>query len=258
MRLLGNVGGGVEARVGVLRHQQPDEEHIDGVGPAVVVLVMEERPRKRLVMVRDERQDDHDDGDADKVPPGADVGQQGDQVDAEGIQQSVGQQNDRKENEGVDRGGRPAPRKVGEGRPGQRGAIVDRRCHRHLTQEVEPADIPGPDRLVLAGKTPGPEVQAACGRVDGTDLPHRQRHAQDKGPDKRPADRDRDRTPRVHRNAIAGDTAGQNGDDREGDGKIGEPAHSAMQFLLVAELGQPGGILVDNRDCRGNAHSSPL
>src|SRR5665647_3866580 len=68
---------------------------------------------------------------------------------------------------------------VGEGRPGQRRAEVDRRGDRDLAEEVEPPDVPGPDRLVLAGQPPGPEVQASCGRVDRTDLAHRQRDAQD-------------------------------------------------------------------------------
>src|SRR5674476_728446 len=122
----------------------------------------------------------------------------------------------------------------------------------------EPPDVPGPDRLVLAGQPPGPEVQASCGRVDRTDLAHRQRDAQDEDPDQRPAERDRDRTTRGHRDPIARDAAGQYRDDRERDGEVGEPAHSAVQLLLVAELSQPGRVLIDNRSGWGNAHASPL
>src|ERR1039458_8695302 len=97
-------------------------------------------------------------------------------------------------------------------------------------------NVPGPDRLVPPGQAPGPEVQAARGRVDRADLPHGQRDTQDEDADQRPADRDRDRTPGAHGDAVAGDTAGQNGDDREGDGKVGEPAHPAVQLLLIAEF----------------------
>src|SRR5665811_1028763 len=117
-------------------------------------------------MVRDEREDSDDDGNPDEVPPGADIGEKPDQIDAKSVEQSVGHQDDGVEQERVDRRRLDAPGQVGKGNPGQRRAEVDRRGHGDLTEEVEPPDIPGPNRLVPASQPTGPEVQTAGGRVD--------------------------------------------------------------------------------------------
>lgn len=133
------------------------------------------------------RQDADDDRDAAQVPPGTDVGEQLDQVDAERVEQPVREQDDGKDQERPDGGHLETPDEVGDGRPGQCRAVVDRRGDGDLTQEVEPPDIPGPDRLVPACQPPRPEVQTARSRVDRADLPHRQCDAQDEEPDHRPA-----------------------------------------------------------------------
>ena len=88
VRLLGHVRGGVVPGVGVLGHQQADQDDVDRAGPAG-------RRCANSVNVHDSdwcwsgtnaRARD-DDRDADEVPPGADVGEQRDQVDAERVEQ---------------------------------------------------------------------------------------------------------------------------------------------------------------------------
>ncbi len=179
------------------------------------------------------------------MPPGGDVGQQADQVHPEGVEQGVGDDDRDEEQERVRRGRLDAPHQVAERHPGGGAAEVDRGGHRDLAEQVEPADVPRPHALVPLGQPARPVVEAARGRVLRAHLAHRQRDAGDQQSDDQPAEHDGRGAAGAQRDAVGGDRAGQDRDDREGDREVGERGHAAVQLLLVAHLGEDAGVVVE-------------
>ncbi len=216
VRFLGHVRGGVVAGEGVLRQQQPDQHDVQRAGaePGVVDKMPEDEAR-RLVMGRLDGQYPDNDQHAEDVPPHADVVQQRDQPDAELVQQAVHQQDD-----GVDQDrhpvrGAPAPLQGSERVDEERRAEVDARRHCHLAEEVEPAGEPGPGRSVPRRQLGRPVVQAAGGREAGAHLRHSQADEQGHDADEGPAPDDDGGAAGRHAEAVQGQAAGQDRDDRE-------------------------------------------
>ena len=124
---------------------------------------------------------------------------------------------------------------VEQGRGERGGAVVDGGGHRDLADEVEPTGEPAPRRAAQLGR---PEVEGAGRRHRRGDLTHRHRDEDRERADEQPAPRDRDRSAVVERDEVRGQTAGQDRDDGERDGEVGEPAHLAVQHLGIAQAMQ--------------------
>ena len=226
--------------------------------PAGEVDDLGEHEMGRLVVRRIERQQAHDEQDADDVPPDADVVQQRDQPDAELVQQAVHEQHAPVDDHGDPVVGGRAEHQVQPGVDEERGAEVDPGRDRDLAQEVEPAGEPGPGRPVARRQLGRPVVQPARGREAGADLGHGQPDHQGHHADERPAPDDGDRSAGDHPVAVQRHAAGQDRDDRERHGEVRESGHPPAQFLRVAHLVQallvigqrsrcpcPRGLLVD-------------
>ena len=87
--LLGHVRRGVVAREGVLRHQQPDHEDEPGDTERRLVLELREDEGGRGVVARHEEEHHGDGEDAENVPPGAHIGQEGDDPHTEAVDEAV-------------------------------------------------------------------------------------------------------------------------------------------------------------------------
>ncbi len=195
--------------------------------------------------------DDHDH--ADDVPPHADVGEQGDDPDPEGVQQSVDDQDRGKEVDRVTVRERPSRRDVEQEVEEESEAEVDAGGDGHLAQEIEPAGEPGPHRTAVAlGQLGRPVVQAAGGRVRRTDLGHAQPHHEGHTSDEDPAPDHLDRSAGVHPEGVQRQTSRQDRDDGEGHGEVGEAAHPSPELLRVTEPVQLGNVALD----RSRAHES--
>ena len=248
--LLGHVGRGVVPGQRVLGQQQSDGEGVDpgeGAGPPGEVLTVEEEAHA-LVLAGDGEEGDHDDQGADEVPPHADVGQHAHQLHPEGVEQAVGGEDDGVEDEDP-LGGGVEVRVVERDQEAHVGgqSVVDRGGDGHLAHQVEPPARPRPRRLVLGSQLGGPVVEAAGSGVGRADLGHAQAHAQDEGADDEPPGGDDQRAAGVHAQVVGGDAAGQDRDDRERDGEVGEGPHPPPELLGVAQLVESLGVLVHPR-----------
>ena len=134
-----------------------------------------------------------------------------------------------------------ADRQVDEG-----GAAVGR--HRRSTA-TRPIRLSQPvKKPALAPPSfDGPPVDAARRRVGGHQLGHREADDQDEHAEDRPGPRDRDRAAVVEAGAEVREAAGEDRDDRERDREVGETRPTAMQVLLVAELGEASFVLAHLR-----------
>ena len=124
-----------------------------------------------------------------------------------------------------------AEREVEEG-----GAAVGDRGH-----DGEQPDEVQPARVVAglhAAELGSPPVDAARRREGRHQLGEAEADAEDEGRQNRPAPGDGGRAAAVPAAAEGGETTGEDGDDGEADGEVGEPRPGAVQLLLVAELGQ--------------------
>src|SRR5205823_729642 len=99
-------------------------------------------------------------------------------------------------------------------------------------------------------QTKRPVVDTAGGGEGREDLRHAEADDEDECADDRPAPRDGDGAAVVPGLAVGGEAPRQDGDDRERDGKVGERAPRPLELLVVAELLEATGILVDGRDGR--------
>ena len=113
-----------------------------------------------------------------------------------------------------------------------RQAVSDRRGHRDLTDEVEPTCRPAPAGAAHLGR---PVVKPAGGRVGRRDLCHRKRDDRRHETHEEPAVCNCHRAAALERNPVRGQAPGEDRDDREGDGEVPEPAHSAEELLRIAE-----------------------
>src|SRR5439155_21782824 len=114
----------------------------------------------------------------------------------------------------------------------ERAAVADRRSDGDLANEVEPASEPAPCR---AAELRSPVVEAARCRVGRGDLAQGERDDRAEQADNQPAPGNRHGTALVERDGVRRQAAGEDRDDREGDGKVLEPAHRAKEFLRVPE-----------------------
>ena len=187
----------------------------------------------------EEDADDDDDGHADDVPPDGHVVEDRDQPDAERVQQAVEDQHHAVDRD-RDRRRHGDPEGQVQERGGEQGETeVDARRDRDLPDEIEPADEPAPlgGAPARLGRELGrPVVEAARGRVARGDLSHAQGDQGHEEPDEEPAEGHDGRTADVHREAEQRQAAGQDRDDRERDGEVGERPHPPAELLGVAEL----------------------
>jgi hypothetical protein len=89
-------------------------------------------------------------------------------------------------------------------------------------------------------------VEPACGRIGRGNLRHRQANDQRKRTADEPADNRGKRAASGVAHLEGGDAPGQNADDGERHGKVGEPAHPARKLLRVAHLMEGRGICREN------------
>src|SRR3954465_12521447 len=115
-------------------------------------------------------------------------------------------------------------------------------------RKFEPAGEPRPCGGVAPGQLGRPVVQAARRREARADLCHRQTDEQRHEPDEGPAPDDDHGAAGVQPVPVQGQAARQDGDDREGDGEVGEPGHVPGQLLRVAQLVQSRRVAVLLRD----------
>ena len=139
---------------------------------------------------------------------------------------------------------------VEERRDEGRRAVVDRRGHGDLADQVEPAREPAPPRAAELG---GPVVEAAGRRHRRGDLRHRERDDGAEAADQQPAPRDGDRPAVVERDEIGRQAAREDRDDREGDREVAEAAHGPIELLGVAEFVQELLVLVQLMPRAGGA-----
>ena len=236
VRFLGHVRRCVVAGEGVLGHQQADREHVEGAVPAGEVDDRGEHEVGRLVVRRVEGEEADDEQYADDVPPDAHVVQQRDQPDAELVQQAVHKQHARVDDDGDPVVGRRAEHQVQPRVDEERRAEVNARGDRDLAEEVEPPGEPRPRRGVVLGQLGGPVVQAAGGGVAGAHFGHGQADHQGHHADERPAPDDGDRAADDHPVAVQRQAAGEDRNDGERDGEVGESRHAPAQLLGVAHL----------------------
>ena len=251
----------IESRDGVLREQEPEEEHVQGADatvPRTVVLILEQVTQALLVIGADE-QDAKDDRHADDMPPDADVAQESYDPTSEGVENTVRGDDDHEAHEDVPRGWSndqiwcrntvdqlcigvhvdETDDVVGQ-------CIVDRRDDAYLTDEVEPAREPTPQRAVLGGQLGRPEVQPASCGIGGTDLAHRHSDQQGEEPYDSPADGDDQRATERGSDPVTRESTRKDGDNRETDREVAECAHPSTEFLGVAHAVQVFPVLVND------------
>src|SRR5437762_8338228 len=90
-----------------------------------------------------------------------------------------------------------------------------------------------------------PEVEAARRRVRGGELGHRGGHAEREHAHHRPADRVDHRPRQLEAVAVEQHGAGEDRDDRERDGEVGEAAHLAEELLRVAQPSEIPRVLLE-------------
>ncbi len=246
VRLLGKVGRGVVARDGVLRQQGPDGQDDEDEAPTVGCPVEEagvvdgrgEDHFCTRVMVRKEDQDQHDRRSTDHVPVHRDVVEDRQQVTREDVGQ-CGQDEDHQEVEEdpveIARRVMPGEEKT-EREVEERGASVSHRGDDgQKTDQVQPTRVvPGLDTSELRG----PPVDAARGRVRRHQFRQAESDAEHERGEDRPTPRDGSRTAAVPAGVEGGEATGQDGDDGEADGEVGEPGPTPVQLLLVTESGE--------------------
>ena len=124
-----------------------------------------------------------------------------------------------------------AQREVEEG-----GAAVGHRGHDgQQADQVQPAGVVAGLRPAQLGRPP---VDAARRRVGGHQLGQAQSDAQDQCGQDRPAPGDGGRAATVPPAGEGREATGQDRDDRERDGEVGEAGPGAVELLLVPELGE--------------------
>ena len=116
-----------------------------------------------------------------------------------------------------------------------RAAVGDARGHRDEADQVQP---PGEEAGRGAAELGRPPVDTARRRVRRDELGHREADEQDEQTQDRPGPRDRDGSAVVEAGTEVGEATGEDRDDREGDGEVGETGPRPVQVLLVAELGE--------------------
>src|SRR5439155_22512398 len=109
-------------------------------------------------------------------------------------------------------------------------------------------------RPTAAAQPERPEIEAARGRIERGQLGHRGGHAEREEADDGPADRVDDGPGQLEAVAEEQDGAGEDRDDRERDGEVGEPAHLAEQVLLVAQACEVTLVLRDLLGAPGPRH----
>ena len=244
------MGRGVVARERVLRHQEPDQDHVDAAAPARVVHELREDEGPRLVVIGGQSECADDQRHAQDVPPHAHAVQERDDADAEGVEETVEEEDGREEEDRAARSDLEAELQVQPGPEERRRAEVDARRHRHLAQHVEPPREPRPRRRRPRGRQAvRPEVEAGRGRVRRADLGHRQADQQGHQADRRPAPGDHRRAAGVHAEEVQGQASREDRDDREGDRVVRERRHTAGEDLGVPQLGQ--AFLVRQRQPTG-------
>ena len=124
-----------------------------------------------------------------------------------------------------------AEREVEEGG----AAVGDRGDDGEQADQVEPAGVVAG---LGAAELGGPPVDAARGRVGGDQLGQAEADAEHEGGQDRPAPGDGRRAAAVPAAREGGEAPGQDGDDGEADGEVGEAGPGAVQLLLVAHLGE--------------------
>ena len=118
----------------------------------------------------------------------------------------------------------------------ERGAAVGHTGgDRDQADQVQPAGEEAGRRPAELGRPP---VDAARGRVRRHQLRHREADDQDEDAEDRPRPRDRDRAAVVEAGPEVGEAAGEDRDDRERDGEVGEARPRAVQVLAVSEFRQ--------------------
>ena len=122
---------------------------------------------------------------------------------------------------------------------------VDTHVHRGHDEDepekVDPGRGPSPSPSTQDRR---PVIEAAGGRVGRADLAQRRRDHQREHAADQPADRRLETASRRHREREGRYAAGQDADDRERDGEVGEAAHPARQFLGVAHGMQGANVVV--------------
>ncbi len=139
--------------------------------------------------------------------------------------------------------GRESGRQAEEGSEERGETEVDPGGDGDLAEQVEPSGEPAPCPGVARRQLGGPVVEPARRRVAGADLCHPE-------PDDGGHDTDDDPAPHhVHglagRHAVAveGEAPGEDRDDGEGHGEVGEATHAALELLGVAE-GVERGLVI--------------
>ena len=247
LRLLRHVGRGVVTGEGVLGHQQADEEDVKNGVEAREVDELREDERGRGVVAGDEGKHCRDDRDAEEVPPDRDVREKGHHPHPEGVQEPVNQEDPAVDDEDVAGRRRVVCRHVQERREEEGKSVVDAGRDRHLAEQVEPAGEPAPGAGLILREFRRPVVQATRRRVLRGDLRHPKADDGRHDPDEDPAPDDVDRAAFLHPEVVEREAPGQDRDDRERDGKVREPAHSAAELLGVAKPMELGYVLINRR-----------
>ena len=170
------------------------------------------------------------------------------QVAREDVDQGGDEQDPEEEQEDrVEAARVPAGEEEAEGQVQEGGAAVgDRGGDGEQPEQVEPARVvPG----FHAAQFGSPPVDAARGRVGGHQLGQAEADAQDEAGQDGPAPGDGGRSTAVPPAVEGGEATGQDGDDGEADGEVGEARPGAAQLLLVAELGQLPLVGRERRRC---------
>jgi hypothetical protein len=191
-------------------------------------------------LAREEHHDDQDDAEnahADELGDGADVVHEGHDLDAPDVERHRHHREEQGDEEERPARGLPAEQAAGDGRGAERHT-----GHRDQQGEQEhPGREPAPGacREVL-----GPLHHAAGEREVRRRLGEHESHHELAEHDDGPAPEDAGRPARVEAVVEEREEAVRRRDETEGDGERGEKAERAVEFLLVAELGEELLILL--------------
>ena len=136
------------------------------------------------------------------------------------------------------------------------GADIDGAEHGDEAEQVEPGRHPAG---AAVAEDRAPVIEAARGRIGGADLRHRDGEDETDEAADQPADADADAAGAGGRLRQRVDAAGEDADDREGDGEVREAAQSPFQFLGVAHAMEDLHVLllVDVGVCNTRRHLLP-
>ena len=226
------------------------------------VLELGEDEAGRGVVAGHEEEHDGDGEHTEHVPPRAHVGEEGDDPHPEAVQDAVHDEDGGVHDQDVARRGLVPLGEVQE--HGEEGgeAEVDAGGDGDLAEQVEPTGEPAPGARVVLRQLGRPVVEAAGGRVGRGDLRHAQADDGGHDPDDDPAPHDVDGPAVGHAEVVERQAAGQDRDDGEGHGEVGESAHSPAKLLGIAECVQLGQVgvtgRVAQRSIRNGGHQIPL